>query len=208
MLMLQLTSAHGPQECQIAVHKALRAVCLDAQHMQLDVSVLEEYPTDHGYLSVAIGISGDSTQLSIFQKKWVGTLLWRCASPVRRGYPRKNWYIAIQRLENVLPENVFSDRDVEYTTCRSSGKGGQHVNKTDTAVHARHTPTGLHVKVQTERSQHQNKVIARLLLASKLQQLHTQNMSMQKTKKRSLHWEVERGNPTNTFTGDSFELLL
>ena len=59
-------------------------------------------------------------------------------------------------------------RDIRYEAVRASGPGGQHVNKTDSAVRATHLPSGLSVKVQTERSQHANKRLARALLAHKL----------------------------------------
>jgi peptide chain release factor 1 len=66
----------------------------------------------------------------------------------------------------------LDDRDLEWQTCRASGAGGQKVNKTESAVQLRHRPTGLTVRVETERSQHQNRATARALLGARLWDLH------------------------------------
>ncbi len=66
--------------------------------------------------------------------------------------------------------NIRED-DIEESFIRSSGKGGQHVNKTSTCVYLKHIPTGIEVKCQEERSQAMNRYRARVILANKIDQL-------------------------------------
>ncbi|MBA2526169.1 MAG: peptide chain release factor-like protein [Pyrinomonadaceae bacterium] len=73
----------------------------------------------------------------------------------------------------ILPEsNGDLLRECEVETFRSSGPGGQHVNKTESAVRLRHVPSGIVVTSQQERSQHRNKALCLQKLRNKIEQLN------------------------------------
>ncbi|MEN9866738.1 MAG: hypothetical protein RL748_2328, partial [Pseudomonadota bacterium] len=97
------------------------------------------------------------------------------------------------------------ENEVRLDAFRASGPGGQHVNKTDSAVRATHIASGLSVKVQSERSQHANKKLAAALLASKLAAIAQELEGQNKAERRMQHHQTERGNAVRVFVGREFK---
>lgn len=153
---LQISTAQGPAECRIFARFVLSKLLAEAQAKGIDAELVTETADKHGILSATLKLEGQKAE-SLAQT-WQGTLQWVCPSPVRSKHPRKNWYIGVFRLPD-MPQmyEMPSENGIEFQTCRSGGKGGQHVNKTESAVRATHKESGISVRVESERSQHANK---------------------------------------------------
>ena len=202
MQLLQLSAAYGPAECCLAVVKALARLQYEAKQKQVEVQVLEQEPAKHGLHSVLVSLEG--TQTKVLADMWQGTIQWVCASPYRPQHKRKNWFIGVSCFNPVVQQ--YSD-EIVFETMRSSGAGGQHVNKTESAVRATHTASGISVKVQSERSQHANKKLAVLLLQHKLLQQEQRLQASNKAAHHKHHHQIARGNPVRIFTGMDFKAL-
>lgn len=201
MRLLQLSSAQGPDECCLAVSKALARLAEEACAAGVTLTRVEEEPGRvAGTLrSVLVSLTGEQAQA--LAERWRGTLQWTCESPYRPRHGRKNWFIGA---EVFTPVSEVPESDIRFEAQRASGPGGQHVNKTDSAIRATHLASGISVKVQSERSQHANKKLARLLIAHKLEALREAQHAGQKAQRRRFHHQITRGNPQRCFTGKGF----
>lgn len=191
MLLIQITAAHGPTECEHAARLTLRELLRSAEREGTGMQLLEENHTPAGCKSALL--RGEAESMPAWLGEWLGTIQWVFASPFRPHHPRKNWFVAVQRCE--APQELPAEGEIIFQACRASGKGGQHVNTTDSAVHAVHVASGIAVKVMTERSQHANKRLARELIALKLAQRQEQSLQQSATQRSQQHWQVERGSP-------------
>lgn len=201
MKLLQLSSAQGPEECCLAVAKALKKLIKEAEQLKLKLSILEQETGRHSDTLRSVLVSVEGEQMDQLVEQWVGTIQWICQSPYRPKHGRKNWFIGVACFDGV---KSIDDSEIKFETMRSSGAGGQHVNKTDSAVRATHLATGLSVKVQTERSQHANKRVAILLLSQKLETQRQSMASEHKAERRLFHHQIERGNAKRVFKEINF----
>jgi peptide chain release factor len=199
-IILHLSAGQGPAECEWVVSELTRLWDREAMAAGLVCTPVE--PIDGPAASVLLRLSG--ADADAFAAARTGTIRWIGTSPFRPLHKRRNWFVGVKRAP--LPDEIpdFREADIRYQTLRASGPGGQHVNKTDSAVRATHLPTGLSTLSQDQRSQFANKKIARLKLAMLFDE---QRRASEAGGKRAL-WdqnrELERGNAVRTYEGTRF----
>lgn len=191
---IQITAGRGPVECA-------RAVTLVARELLKDYPSLELADCEPHNQVEGCHMSMTFVSETPIAAEWQGTIMWRSTrNPYRPGHKRSNWFVGIRCFDEVeLP--AINDSDIVYETSRSGGKGGQNVNKVETAVRATHTPTGISVRCSDERSQSQNKERARQRLFLKLHRQHTDALAAAKASQWQCHDALQRGNPTKKFSG-------
>jgi peptide chain release factor 2 len=116
-------------------------------------------------------------------------------SPFDASARRQTSFVSVMAMPDIGDEKIeieVNESDLRVDTYRASGKGGQHVNKTDSAVRLTHNPTGIVVACQAERSQHKNHATAMRMLKQRLwaleQEKRDQQMAALQGEKKSIEW--------------------
>jgi len=204
MIRLLVTSGRGPAECRIALAKTTATLLEEATALGIDVDhVSGKDPDGHGPGSALLVLHG--ADADAFARTWTGTVQWTCPSPLRPHHKRKNWFVGINRL-GPRPEMpaAISSHDVRLETLRAGGPGGQHQNKTESAVRAVHVPTGLAVVARQERSQARNKALALERLSDIVRASGELAELADRQAAHEQHDRLARGGPVRAFRGPRF----
>jgi peptide chain release factor len=204
MIRLLLTSGHGPGECRIALRRTLEVLAREAEAAGLDLDIATgPNPDGHGPASAIVLLDGHGAEA--FAATWVGSILWVARSPLRPHHKRKNWFIGVLKIgPRAIKSAELNPADVRFAAFSAGGPGGQHQNKTATAIRVVHKPTGLAVVARDERSQHRNKAIALKRLAARLKVDDELAAVADDQQVQSGHNRLERGRPIRTFVGKDF----
>lgn len=196
-LWLQVTAGTGPAECEWAMARVAERIAVEARAAGIAVQTVESSAG-----SVLLAFSGD---LDAFVKSWRGTVQWVGRSPFRPDHKRKNWFVGVSVLEPVEAAQ-FDAREVKWETMCASGPGGQHVNKTESAVRVTHVPSRLQATAAEERSQFRNRKLALARLAAKISEAGERQRGAVRERRWQAHQALERGNPVRVLRAEGWEL--
>jgi peptide chain release factor len=202
---LHISSGRGPAECMWVVARVLKDLIGELKDSKMDGKIIQKTNGNYPNTVVSATIEFHGNDLNAFIDNWIGSILWIGQSPYRKFHKRKNWFVEVNEL--VVPDHEkLRYADIQFQATKSSGPGGQHVNKTMSAIRATHLPTGLSVLVQDSRSQHQNKKIAvQRLNDSYDKKMLEMNQSMD-VDQWKLNIDIQRGNPSRVYEGKNFKL--
>jgi peptide chain release factor 2 len=198
--LVTVNAGAGGTDAQDWAEMVLRMLMRWAEKRGFSVDLLEASPGEEaGIKSATFRVSGDNAYGLFSAEKGVHRLVR--LSPFDAAHRRQTSFAGVE-VSPVVEESgdvEINEDDIQIDTYRASGAGGQHVNKTDSAVRITHRPTGTVVQCQNERSQSANRQTALAMLRSRLAELEERRRREEIAKERGEAQDVNFGSQIRSY---------
>jgi peptide chain release factor 2 len=206
--VLEIHAGTGGTDAQDWADMLLRMYLRWASDRGFDAEVLEASPGEEaGLKSATVAVKGENAYGTLKAERGVHRLVR--LSPFDSAHRRHTAFAQVV-VAPLLPDDVpieIDESDLRVDTYRSSGAGGQHVNKTDSAVRITHLPTGIVVQCQNERSQTSNKATAMRILRSRLAELEEEKREAELARERGAAQDIGFGSQIRSYVLHPYQLV-